>query len=412
MNNRRHAAVVDKAGQRKHRPDYGLLLISVLLLCIGLVVVYSIGPGLASLKHVEESYFVNKQLLAIMVGLSAFAVTAFVPLDFWKGIQKQLIVMAVIATLIALVMPVSPEYPAHRWIRLGGFSLQSVEVIKFALLISLASFFARQKKFGLIADDHKTLKPLAICVLIIGAFVAVAQKDLGSFGVIIAIITVMSYIAGLPLKRVLLAGLVVSGAIVLLVLPFEYRRQRVATYLNPESDCQNAGYQACQALIAVGSGGLTGKGIGSGAQAFGYLPEAANDSIFAIMAEKFGFIGTSLLVGIFLVLFTRIKNILERTSDDFSRYLVAGILAWISTQTIINVGAMIGLLPLKGITLPFISYGGTSIIFILVAIGFVFNVSRYTTFGIPTLQERGNNEGSTDWRRDRRPHNSTTSSRA
>jgi cell division protein FtsW len=182
--------------------------------------------------------------------------------------------------------------------------------------------------------------------------------------------------------------------------------------LHPEKDGQNAGYQACQALIAVGSGGIAGKGLGHGAQAYGYLPEASNDSIFAIMAEKFGFIGTAFLLALFMGLFSRIKNILERAPDNFSRLMVAGILAWLSTQTLINIGAMIGLLPLKGITLPFISAGGTSVLFVTAAIGLVFQVSRYTTFSVNTdTGERASHENSVDWRRDRRPHYANPSRR-
>jgi len=129
---------------------------------------------------------------------------------------------------------------------------------------------------------------------------------------------------------------------------------------------------------------MFGKGLAHSGQAYGYVPEAANDSIFAIFAEKFGFVGVTLLITLFVYLFTRIKNILERAPDLFSQLLVAGVLAWLSTQAIINIGAMVGLLPLKGITLPFISYGGTSIIFVLAAVGLVFNVSRYTTYAVNT----------------------------
>ena len=143
------------------------------------------------------------------------------------------------------------------------------------------------------------------------------------------------------------------------------------TFLQPETDCLGAGYQTCQALIAVGSGGLTGQGLTSSGQAFGYLPEAANDSIFAIMAEKFGFLGMSCILGLFVAFFARLKRIMEHTEDLESRLIVAGVLAWMSTQAIINIGAMIGLLPLKGITLPFISYGGTSVIFVTAATALV-----------------------------------------
>src|SRR5690606_9843884 len=140
-----------------------------------------------------------------------------------------------------------------------------------------------------------------------------------------------------------------------------YRRDRLMTFLHPERDCLNAGYQACQALIAVGSGGVLGLGLGNSVQAYGYLPEAANDSIFAILAEKFGFLGVVGLLVLLGTFFTRLKRIMERTPDLYTRLLITGVFVWLASQSIINIGAMLGLLPLKGITLPFISYGGTSV---------------------------------------------------
>lgn len=411
MQPRRRSVVQDGGGQRRHRPDYGLLLISLLLLVIGLVVVYSIGPGLAVQKHVSDNYFVGKQIVAILIGIAAFGVLAMVPLRFWQKVQRAIIGAAVFATLVALILPTSAEYPAHRWIRLGGLSLQSVELIKIAILICVATFLAMQARKGQLANDNKTIKPLLAVLAIIGFVVAILQKDLGSTVVLVSMIAAMGFVAGLPLKRVVMVGALVIGVMALLVLPFSYRRDRVLNFLNPEENCQTSGYQACQALIAVGSGGLTGKGLGHGAQAFGYLPEAANDSIFAIMAEKFGFVGMAAVISLFMALFARLVRILERAPDMASRLVVAGVLAWLSTQTLINIGAMIGLLPLKGITLPFISYGGTSIIFVLASVGLVFQISRYTTFSVnldSQDQERSRHENSTDWRRNRRPHHANT----
>jgi cell division protein FtsW len=197
----------------------------------------------------------------------------------------------------------------------------------------------------------------------------------------------MWFVAGLPLKKVVLFVGAVALILTLAISSSGYRRDRVVTFINPERDCQTAGYQACQALIAVGTGGLFGKGVGHSVQAYGYLPEAQNDSIFAVLAEKFGFVGVTAILCVFWAFFTRLKNIIERAPDNFSRLVVVGVLAWLSTQAIINIGAMIGLLPLKGITLPFISYGGTSIIFTTAAVGLVFNISRYTTFGVNSHSE-------------------------
>lgn len=368
--------------RRRHKPDYTLVLTSALLLALGLIVVYAISPGLAAQRNLSENYYISKQLIAILIGAGVFLVTANIPLDKWHTIEKPLIIAAVVATLVALILPVTPEYPAHRWIRFGGLSLQSVELIKSALLLSLAAFLAKRVKDGSIDSSDQTFKPLLVLLAVIGLVVGVLQSDLGSAGVIVVMVAAMVFVAGLPLGRLLqIFGIMVIG-FVLLVSSSGYRRERVATYLNPERDCQASGYQTCQAMIAVGSGGLFGRGLASSGQAYGYVPEAANDSIFAIYAEKFGFLGSSLLIIIFMFFFNRLKNIIERAPDMFSRLVVVGVLAWLSTQSIINIGAMIGLLPLKGITLPFISYGGTSIIFVLAAVGLVFNISRYTTYGV------------------------------
>lgn len=380
----RQPAVLGARGatQRRHRPDYILLLISAALLVVGLTVVYAISPGLAAQRHVSDNYYVGKQIIAILLGIAAFSVMATVPIKTWLRLQRPLIIGAGLITLIALLLPASMEYPAHRWIRFGGLSLQSVEFVKFALLICLAGFLADRLREGRVGDNKLTLRPLLIILAVLGVVVGLAQKDFGSAAVIVAIVSAMGFIVGMPLRRVLFAGLLVGIALVLMILPFSYRRDRVLDFIHPEENCLTSGYQACQALIAVGSGGLFGKGLAHSVQAYGYLPEAANDSIFAIFAEKFGFVGVTILILLFITLFGRLKNIMERAPDMVSRLLVAGILAWFSTQAIINIGAMLGLLPLKGITLPFVSYGGTSVLFVMGAIGLVFNISRYTTYTV------------------------------
>lgn len=374
---------------RKHRPDYWLLTLCVVLLSIGLIVVYAISPALSAANHVGGGYYVGKQLLAIGLSVIAFIITSQVPLSWWRQAYKPLLAAAAVATLLALILPVNPAYPAHRWVRLGSFSFQSVELVKFAMLVWLAGFLADRIRQGVIANTQATLKPLAIALGVIAVAVAGVQSDLGSTGVIVMIVVAMAYVAGLPLKRILTIGGIIALMLVLAISSTPYRRERLATFLHPEANCQTSGYQACQALIAVGSGGMIGLGLGSSVQAYGYLPEAANDSIFAIYAEKFGFIGSVVLLGVFMAFFARLRYIVERTSDDFSRLLVVGVLAWLSTQALINIGAMIGLLPLKGITLPFISYGGTSVVFIAAAVGLVFQVSQYTAYSVPRMSEGG-----------------------
>jgi cell division protein FtsW len=408
---RRRPNAADQA-TRKHRPDYALILIALALLVIGLVVVYSISPGISQQKGVPESYYVSKQLIAIGLGIVAFIVLSRVPYRWWRSAVIPVVVLSVIAAIATQFFGTEVN-GANRWLQIGGISFQSAELIKFALLIWLADLLALRKSQNRLADEHVTFKPLAIALLLLVGIVGLFQSDLGSTVVMVAMIAAMCYIIGVPLRRLLILGGIAAACVVLVISIFPYRRQRLATFMNPASDCQNAGYQSCQALISVGSGGLFGLGLGNSVQAYGYQPEAANDSIFAIMAEKFGFVGVSIILGLYVAFFARLSRLIERAPDDFSRLIVAGLLAWISVQAFINIGAMIGLLPLKGITLPFVSYGGTSLLFVTGALGVAFQISRYTTYGaLDKLRPGEGNEDRLDGRRVGRPYNAAVSRRA
>ncbi len=396
--------------QRRHRPDYWLVLLCLALLVVGLIVVYAISPGLSAQKHVSENYYVGKQLLAIGLGTITFLVMANMPIRTWRHLEKPLIITAFAAS-VAVRLFGERVNGAYRWVQIGGLSFQAAELIKFALLVWLAGFLTDRIRNNELPDQQKTLKPLLIALALISVIVAVIQSDLGSMGVIAAMMAVMTFVAGLPLKRVVMVGGIILMGGILAIASSGYRRDRFSTYLNPARDCQGSGYQACQALIAVGSGGMFGLGLARSVQAYGYLPEAANDSIFAIYAEKFGFIGSAALLALFFVLFARLKFIIERTPDIYTRLLVTGILAWLSTQAIINIGAMLGLLPLKGITLPFISYGGTSLVFVTGAIGVVFNISRYTTYSPSRNTQRNSYDNSPGRRRLRGAYHPTPGGR-
>ncbi|MDB5170096.1 MAG: Stage sporulation protein, partial [Candidatus Saccharibacteria bacterium] len=253
---------------RRHRPDYWLVAICALLLAIGLVVVYAISPALSESTHVSGNYYVSKQLLAIGLSVIAFIVTSRIPLGRWQELRKPLLIIAAGATLLALLMPVNPHYPAHRWVRLGSFSFQSVELLKFAVLVWLAGLLSARMADGSISDTNKTFKPLLIALALIGGVVAGIQSDLGSTGVMLLMMGAMVYVAGLPLKRVFLIGGIILIGTTLAIVSTPYRRERLETFLHPEANCQTTGYQACQALIAVGSGGMIGLGLGSSVQAY------------------------------------------------------------------------------------------------------------------------------------------------
>jgi len=382
-------------------------------MAIGLVVVYSISPALSASQHISQSYFITKQLIAVVLGVIAFAFAATTPVDFWKKIAKPLAIVAAVGCALVMVTPINAAYPAHRWIRLGGFSFQVAELVKLSLIIWMAGFLTTRWQKGELGDSSATLRPLLILLAGIGLVVARFQSDLGSTGVMIVIMGSMAFTAGIPLKRIAMIGGLVGILLVLAISSSAYRRERLATYLHPEKNCQTTGYQECQALISVGSGGLFGLGLGNSVQAYGYLPEASNDSIFAIIAEKLGFVGTVLILAIYGVFISRLKFVIQRTADQFSRLVVVGVMAWLSTQMIINVGAMTGLLPLKGITLPLISQGGTSLIFLTAALGLVFQISRYTSY---KACEPENSYGTTttnspDRRGIGRPYNAVTVTR-
>ena len=369
---------------RKHKPDYMIVLLTGLLLLTGLILIFALSPGLSKLHGgaVSEQYYTIRQLIAISIGIAAFIGAMLVPFRFWlKSTSWLLGVTAVVCLLIAI--PGSPfrvtALGATRWFAIGSFSFQPAELIKFAVLIYAAQFLANRQKEGKLNDTQETLIPFGVMTAVVAFVVVILQKDMGSMMVLLAMLGSMLYMAGINLKLFgkLLIGLTVPIMLAIVLAP--HRIARFTTFLNPNKDCQGAGWHICQSLIAVGSGGVFGVGLGKSVQAAGYLPEAANDSIFSIFAEKFGFIGSVILLVIFAVLILRILKVAEKTMHPTARLVVTGIFAWLTAHVLINIGAMLSLLPLKGITLPLISSGGTSIIFIMAALGVVFHISRYTS---------------------------------
>ena len=359
---------------RRHKPDYLLLVISGMLVGLGLLLMVAISPALTAQGNVPGSYYIIRQLTAALIGFVLFFFFSRANERVLRAISIPFVVASVISAALVLII----SGIAFRWIQIGGLSFQPAELIKFTIVIVGGLFIADRVKDGTYTNDRKTLLPIGIAMAAVAFVVVILERDLGSMVVMAAIMFTMMIVANIPLKRLLLIGaaLIAVGGLAIAATP--YRRDRFATFLNPTSDCSEEGYHACQALIAVGSGGLAGLGLGNSVQAYGYLPEASNDSIFAIYAEKFGFIGSLLLILLYGLLLFRILRTVQRSPSMVMRLISAGVFGWIATQTIINIGAMIGLLPLKGITLPFISYGGTSIMFVLAALGLVFRASQYT----------------------------------
>lgn len=402
----------DFVGIRQHRPDMPLILFVGALVLLGLVIIYSISPALiariSSTTEISQHYFLYRQLIYIGIGLAALLAAVFVPLSWWRKHSVTILVIGVFLSLLPFLLQSTPiglcVNGACRWLDLGIISFQPAEVLKLALLIFLASFLAARAQQGKLNDFKQTIVPFGVLLLVITVVIVGLQKDLGTGLTVFAIALIMLFVSGVRLKffAILTGAIAAVGALFVVIAP--HRIQRILTFVNHSSSTSNdLGYHVNQALIAVGSGGLTGKGLGRSVQAFGYLPEAANDSIFAILAEKFGFLGTLAVLAAFGALFWRLLKIMSQTVSLFPRLIVAGTFGWVFSHSIINVGAMLGVFPLTGITLPFVSFGGTSLLCMLAALGLVIQISRYTVHNPVQTKQGGTNEDLSSRRRFGRP---------
>jgi len=351
------------------------------LLLWGVVVIYSIGPVISRAADIS----VGRQIFAVAVSTVAFWLAAKAAPQFWRKLLPLILVIAAITTLLLLIpggLISADSNGAVRWLELGGFSFQPSELLKLALILYFAVFLASRMRKNKIADRRSTLIPASIILGITAIFVAGFQKDLGTMMVIATIIFAMLFVAGLPKKDITILAVLGMVGVVGMILFAPHRIQRVTTFISPDLDPAGSGYHIQQSLIAIGSGGPTGLGVGQSVQAFGYLPEAANDSIFAIHAETIGFIGIFILMLALAYLLRRIHLQALAATTDYNRLVIIGVFAWIFTHMVINIGAMLGLVPLTGITLPLLSYGGSSMVLIMIALGIVFKLSRYSRLGV------------------------------
>ncbi len=392
-------------GQRRHRPDVGIILLVGVLLAFGLVVIYSISPILSQelMQDAGRNYFFYNQLLHIIIGLILFVVASQFPLKWWRKVLPWMAGLTATMLIVMLIPQVGiSEGGATRWLGLGPFSFQPAELVKFVAVIGTAAWFASLSK-NEIKDYRFTLLPVIIALAILALFVVFHQRDLGTMLVVALIIGSIFFVSGVKWRH--LAALLAAGGVagVLSIIMFPHRMERISTFFSPSEGLAESSYHLHQALIAVGSGGIFGLGLGGSVQVYGYLPEAANDSIFAIIAETFGLVGALSLVVLFAMLIYRCLLVASRSDNIFARYIVVGIAIWIGAQAMMNVMAMIGIIPLTGITLPFLSYGGTSMVMVLLAMGVVTHISKYTV-RIP-------NENSRQRRGERRSHNAHTGRR-
>ena len=359
---------------KKLASDATLFAVTVALIGLGLVTVWSASSALAQETHGNPYYFLFRQAVWAAVGLVGMA--AAMSVDY-RRLRRPGVVYAVVAVttlLLIAVLFMRPLNDTHRWLRLGPLSFQPAELAKLAMILFLAYHLERR------ADRvNEFLPSLFPALLLLGwfAFLIFIQPDLGSAATLVLIGGVMLYLAGLHVRYFGVLTVLAVPVLYHAVTAAAYRRDRIEAYLNPWSDARGSGYQLIQSLIAVGTGGLRGVGLGEGRQKLFYLPYPYSDFIYAVIGEELGLLGASAVVLAFVLLLWRGIRAAWKAPDAFGTYLAAGLTLSIVLQALINVSVVLGLLPTKGIPLPFISAGGSSLVLTLLSVGLVLNVSQH-----------------------------------
>jgi len=359
---------------KKLYSDPVLFVVTLGLLGIGLVMVWSASSALAQEQHGSSHYYLVRQILWACVGL--LAMSAAMRVDYRNLRQPAVVYGAVGLTTLLLVgvLFTSPVNDTHRWFRFGALSFQPAELAKLTLILFLA--YHLERKGDRVNEFLTSLFP---ALLLVGWFVFLIyiQPDLGTAATLVMIAAVMFFLAGVRLRY--FAAMAIPAAFVgyQAVMVAAYRRDRIEAFLNPWSDAQGSGYQLIQSLIAVGTGGLTGVGLMEGQQKLFYLPYPFSDFIYAVIGEELGLLGAAAVLFAFLVFLWRGARAAWEAPDHFGTYLAAGLVLSIVMQAMINVSVVLGLLPTKGIPLPFISAGGSSLLATMVAVGLLLNVSQH-----------------------------------
>ncbi|MBQ3474234.1 FtsW/RodA/SpoVE family cell cycle protein [Candidatus Saccharibacteria bacterium] len=379
---------------RRHKSDLVILFATLGLMALGLIVIYAIGPMRANVLNstygtdYASNYFFLGQLRSVILSLAAFFVAfKLVPYKYIKKFAKPLIIVALAMSVLLWLFSATGSSLAKcelgqcRWFNFGIVSFQPAEFLKLALVIYLADFLARKKEEGTIGKWREFWLPLLIvCGASLG-LVVVAQGDLGTGVALMAIIFGTLLMSGISMQQYLLMLIITVVVAVGAVVVSPHRMERIDAWVATLSggESSDSTYHVDNAMLAIGVGGFFGVGVGNSVQATGYLPESINDSVFAIMGETFGFVGLFLIIAVFAALLLRMLKVAEGTSDLSDRLLIVGVFSWTLAQVVVNIMAMTGLVPVTGITLPLLSYGGTSMIFIAFAIGLVLQLSCYTS---------------------------------
>jgi cell division protein FtsW len=366
---------VGAISNRQSTYDSWLLLSILSLLGLGLVMVTSASLSFAEGSGLSAGYFAIRHVVYLGIGLVGFALALSCPLAVLKKISVPLLMITVVSLALLLIPGIShPVNGSSRWLFLGPISIQVSEFAKLFVIIFMAQYLVKNHQ-SIQADITGFLKPMATVGLV--SLLLLLEPDFGATVVIVSTAMGMLFLGGVPLRRFLVLFLLALGGLVVLSITSPYRMQRLTSFLNPWTDQFNTGYQLTQSLIAFGRGGWFGMGLGNSVQKLLYLPEAHNDFIFAVLAEELGLVGAIGVLLLFGLLVWRILALGRQAflfGNPFAGFLACGIGLWFGFQAMINIGVNVGVLPTKGLTLPFMSYGGCSLIVGLLAVGLLLRI--------------------------------------
>ncbi len=363
---------------KKTTPDIILMIITFTLLAIGLIMVYSASAVMAERNLGDSFFFAKRQMLFAGVGIAAMLFIMNLDYWIWRSWAKPIIIVCFVLLIVVLIPGVGlVRNGSQSWIGVGAFSIQPSEFMKIAMIIFLGKFLSENQKH-IISFKKGLLPSLGLVFLAFGMIML--QPDLGTGTVMVGTSIVMIFIAGARIRHFVILGLIGVAGFIGLIASAPYRIKRITSFLDPWSDPLGSGFQIIQSLYAIGPGGLFGLGLGESRQKFFYLPEPQTDFIFAILSEELGFIGGSLILLLFALLLWRGIRIALGAQDLFGSFVAVGIISMVAIQVMINIGVVTGLMPVTGITLPFLSYGGSSLTLMLIAIGILLNVSRFSRY--------------------------------
>lgn len=349
------------------QPDWIIFLVVVALLIIGLIMVLDASIIEAYTQFSDKYHFIKLQAKWMGLGFIGLLTASFIPLKWIKKISAPLMLGTVVLLILVLIPGIGSKVQgARRWIRLGSFVLQPSELTKLAAVMYFPAWLTRHQRAG----------PFAAILGVITALLML-EPDLGTSIIIFIVAFSMYYLSGAPREMVAkISGAAVVLAVIM-VVSSPYRLNRLKTFIDPTSDPTGTSYHIRQIRISLGSGGLTGTGFGRSRQKFQYLPEATTDSIFAVIGEETGFIGAMIVMTLFAIIIIRSLKLVADYTDEYAKLLAVGVVGWIGAQTALNLSAMVSLVPLTGVPLPFISYGGSSLVTTMAGVGLLLNSTRY-----------------------------------